>query len=613
MPLFTLPLALLGLASLPAVVAIYWLRNRLKRQEVSSLHLWMGQREAREGGQRVQKLQLPWLLILEMLALLLLVFAATDPRVLMGQQQRQLVVVLDDSFSMQAGGREHAQKQLIEIAADESPLAMRLVLAREEPLALTSLLTEPSQVSEAIEGWKCQAMAADLDRAIALAYELGGEQGRVLVLTDRLPLAITPKPRLKWMAQGEAQANIAIINAVRTDDQTSSQGERVLVEVANLWREKSSTQLRVNDASMSLDLEPGEVHRLWLEVKDPTVALAIRLSDDALLADNHVMLLPPKRSTVRVSMNVGDEQLRGMLNRAVKVSRTGQVVEGDGDLLLTDQAAGMSSAKRWLVRWQVEEDAAAFVGPFLKDEHHPLMDGLALEGVVWGAKQVDTMPGRTLLAAGNTPLVSAVDRSGPRGSQFDVHVRLNPSVSTVGSTPAFPVLLWNLLAWRQQSLPGLSQTNVRLGSQVTFTPWRAGDGAGVESAAASTQPASAANDAATDTTSDVTPLIPVVEIISPDGKSRQVQVHGQSVRVMADQPGVYELLAGERRYELASNVMSREESDMTALATQTLGSWETTTTLRTQYTSIAWLLLLGALGVLVLHTLLAWRSAGGVR
>lgn len=597
MPVFTLPLALLGLASLPAVVAIYWLRNRLRRQEVSSLHLWMGQREAREGGQRVQQLQLPWLLILELLALLLLVLAATDPRVLMGQQQRQLVVVLDDSFSMQAGSREKAAAKLMQIVGNESPLAIRLVLARDEPLVLSSLLTKPADVAQALQGWRCQSMSADLDRAIALAYELGDEQGRVLVLTDRLPLAMNAQPRMVWQAVGEAKANVAIINAVRTQEQSTGQTERALVEVANLWGEPVTTLLRVNDASLPLSLAAGETRRLWLDVKDATSSLAISLEDDALLADNRVMLLPSKRTPVRVEVNVKDAMLGEMLKRAVAVSHQGSVVDSDGDLLVTDQEAGaLSSPSRWLTRWLVEEEAAAFVGPFLKDERHPLMDGLSLEGVVWGAKQTDVMPGRAVLAAGNTPLVSAVDRSGPRGAQYDIHIRMNPAVSTAGSTPAFVVLVWNLLDWRQKSLPGLSQTNVRLGSQVTFTPQRA--------------KAVIPNASNTNQTPQITPQ---VQIIAPDGSVHEVQVPGQSVQVTVDQPGVYELVSANERYELASDVMSREESDMQSLATQTLGNWETTSTLRTQYTSIAWLILLGALGVLVLHTFIAWRSGGGVR
>ena len=75
MPLLTFPLAL----------AVVWRRsrqvggdllancgNRFQRRVVSSLMLWQDQREARDGGLRVQRIQTPLLFFLEILALLLL-------------------------------------------------------------------------------------------------------------------------------------------------------------------------------------------------------------------------------------------------------------------------------------------------------------------------------------------------------------------------------------------------------------------------------------------------------------------------------------------------------------------------------------------------------------
>ena len=40
MPAFTYPLAWIAALTLPALVAIYFLRHRFRRQQVSSLLLW---------------------------------------------------------------------------------------------------------------------------------------------------------------------------------------------------------------------------------------------------------------------------------------------------------------------------------------------------------------------------------------------------------------------------------------------------------------------------------------------------------------------------------------------------------------------------------------------
>src|SRR5262245_45749224 len=110
-PVFTYPWALLGLATIPALAAIYWLRSRQRRVVVSSLLLWLDAPEAREGGRRLERFQAPLLFYLELLLLLLLVLAAANPHLPVSQGARPLVVVLDDSYSMQAGGDQSPRRR----------------------------------------------------------------------------------------------------------------------------------------------------------------------------------------------------------------------------------------------------------------------------------------------------------------------------------------------------------------------------------------------------------------------------------------------------------------------------------------------------------------------
>ena len=53
MPFFTYPLAWIAAITLPALVAIYFLRHRFRKQSVSTLLLWQMHRESREGGRRI--------------------------------------------------------------------------------------------------------------------------------------------------------------------------------------------------------------------------------------------------------------------------------------------------------------------------------------------------------------------------------------------------------------------------------------------------------------------------------------------------------------------------------------------------------------------------------
>jgi len=80
--------------------------SRYRKHTVSSLMLWMQQRESREGGTKIERFQTPLTFFLELLALLLFVLAAVGPKYHAAKGTRPLVVVLDDSYSMLAGGSD---------------------------------------------------------------------------------------------------------------------------------------------------------------------------------------------------------------------------------------------------------------------------------------------------------------------------------------------------------------------------------------------------------------------------------------------------------------------------------------------------------------------------
>ena len=140
-PFLTFPLALIALASLPALAAIYILRNRFRRRQVSSLVLWRFNVQSKPGGAKIHRLQLPLLFFLELLVLALLVAAAAGPRWKLPQSTRPLIVVLDDSFSMRAvrdgvSAQARARDFLEKLFRRQPPPSTRFILAGTEPRLL---------------------------------------------------------------------------------------------------------------------------------------------------------------------------------------------------------------------------------------------------------------------------------------------------------------------------------------------------------------------------------------------------------------------------------------------------------------------------------------------
>jgi hypothetical protein len=589
MPVFTFPLAFVALLAVPALVAIYWLRTRARERRVSSLLLWRDEKQRWEGGRRIHRLQTPLLFFLELLVIWLLVMAAAGPMMRAGDAGRPLVVVLDDSFSMLAGNEDSARRRAVRAIENELRgnryAPVRFVLAGESPQLLGETTDNADQAVRLLQNWKCGAPTAKLEEAVAFAFELGGSRARVLAATDHAPVEELNDSRWQWWSFGSSTRNFAFINAARTqrDDE-----DRVLLEIANLSSSSGTTILTIESGDpgnpqsairnpQSIQLGPGETRRILLTLKPGAPALRARLGDDALRVDNEVVLLPEPNKTVRVDLRLRDATLRALIERAVESSQNATLTADRPDLVITDESESkVENTDAWTLRIIAEKDAASFLGPFVVDRAHPLAEGLGLGGVVWGGGKSQQLAGTPVITAGNIPLLTDVDRAG----RHDLRLRLRPDLSTLQESPNFPVLIWNLINWRAQAMPGLQQANVRLGGDATLT---------VESG------------------------VEEVRVVDPQRNTRQLPVRDKAVMIKADSVGVYEISANQSRSAFAANALQREESDLAQAASGRWGNWANAAALQWGYRSVAWVLLLLAMIALAIHAWLVWRNAAGRR
>lgn len=599
MPFLTYPLALMAAAALPALAAIYILRNRYRRRTVSSLMLWEFAVLSREGGAKVNKLQLPLVFFLELIALALLVTAATGPRWQLPAHARPLVVILDDSASMLASessgtGMSPATK---EIAPANSPrakaaaalddllksrkfLSIRLVLAGPKPRVLGSAVTTAPEVREALAQWTCQSPDAALDAAIALANDLGGPQSQLLVLTDHAPPGSEfSGDRIQWWAFGATHPNLAFVNATRT---THGDADRVLLEVANFSASASaSAAYRITSGSnllrsATLSLEPRARQRLILNLPANTPAIEATLAADALAADNRVTLLPAVRKRIRVQNSLEDAALRSLVDKALDATGLRSSLAAAPEIILHNARATPAGTNAWGLRFLAETNAATpHTGPFIVDTAHPLTRGLALDGVVWTAAPPGTNQfGLPIVTAGNTPLLSATEDALGR-QQITLH--LVPDRSTLTATPNWPIFFWNLLTWRARETSGLLESNFRLGSEVSVrTPTNS------------------------------------VQLTLPNGSIRTLTKHADEFVLEPETSGLYTVTAGASSWQFAANLLAPEESDLANAKSGKWGKWERPEETRREYSSVLWLFVLGALVVMVTHLFLVTHSKGRV-
>ena len=222
-----------------------------------------------------------------------------------------------------------------------------------------------------------------------------------------------------------------------------------------------------------------------------------------------------------------------------------------------------------------EEDASAYVGPFMVDRSHPLTEGLSLEGVVWAAGKTPHLPGVPIISVGNIQLLTESTRLAGRR---EVRIRLRPDLSTLQDSPNWPILIWNLLEYRTVHTPGLKQSNLRLGMQAVFVA-----GSGAES----------------------------TRVLHPDGESQEVLIRGGTATVTANDVGIYEIHTDGATHLFASNALCKEESDLSGCASGRWGNWRDRVSLRREYRSIGWVVLLTSAALLTGHMALTARGRRG--
>jgi hypothetical protein len=578
--IFAAPWALLGLVALPAAAGIYVLHNRSRPKRVSSLMLWTDQSLPRQGGRTVQRLQLPLLLILELLALALLVLAAVNPHMQLGATRQRVVVILDDSYSMNAGDDSPRDRVMKEVRKRfrTGRINVQLVLAGREPRVLGEPVSSYAHLKSLLDQWTCQSPRADITSALALGRTVGGASAKLWVLTDKSPPPTFEDQEVFWQAWGRPEPNRAIVGAMRGSRRDEPYG---VLEVANFGPDSRETVLRVTDDSgedilpaQRIALGAGASATLLIDLPHEAGAVVATIDDEVLAIDDRAELLAPAERSIRVRVAMNDERLAEDVVDALSATQRVQIVEGSADLVVTDHEGPDPAPNVWTLRLVPSENPQAFTGPFLIDRAHPLCDGLSLDGVIWAADGETALAGRSAISAGNTVLLTDASLSHRRRI---IRVALSPRHSTLTDSIAWPVLLWNLLDYRAASLAGPSETNVRLGQPVVVS----------------------------------VPLsVQRVAISTPDGTVIERTVRDGMVVVPTDRVGRYRIEAGQRSYAVAVNALEPSESDLRANVTGQWGQWATRADRERHYSSVAWTPLLGAMVIMVIHQFLLGRSRG---
>ena len=232
-------------------------------------------------------------------------------------------------------------------------------------------------------------------------------------------------------------------------------------------------QTETNVLARDIDVPPG-ISSLTLPLPAALPAVRVFLSGDALMRDNDVILAEPRPRIVGVDNRLREGRGRQALIKALD-ALSGVTRAESAHLLFADASAvdGPQPPGVWRAgfgrapaAWLAAGDAKDFIGPFVLEKRHPLLQGVTLGGVVWsGALPLAAGAVRPLASAGDQALIGMAAAGNTRTDPA-ILFNLDLDRTNLIRTPDWPILISNLVEMRRQSLPGPERWNYRIGEWV---------------------------------------------------------------------------------------------------------------------------------------------------
>lgn len=596
---FANPWGLLGLLSLPAIVAIHMFHHRYPPLLISGAHLWGAEMQVTTAGRKRERLPITTSLILELLAALLISLVLANP--IFGDTGRveHLIVILDNSASMQAqppGEPSFRQSALAHLEKRVDQLQRNAVVTLMTTGRRIQKIVGPVSWPEAraaLTEWQPSETVHDMQPAWDRAAQLSAGNGQILFLTDHIPEeGVTLPDEMEIISVGQKCENIGFTTARWSFDSETGTGQ-IFLRLANYGSQPAEILLKGSTRTQELfqrktSLSAKTTAPIEIPIPGGVGEIVVELFSerDSLACDNSVTLIEPRVRTVKVANQLGAEHsAQAAVDKILTALPDVEVTSGTSPHLAIGPAAALphSSSSLWWLgigpfsNEKAEQDQALdLLGPFLLEKQHPLLNGVVLGGVVWGGVQKWPYEVVPIISAGSTPLMGRI--TGTLTTGFALNLDL--SRSNITQSPDWPIVMMNLIEERRNALPGLQRWNYRLTEDIQFRLYE-----GLADPAGKSPP-----ELVLESASGSKPLLrsEVVFISSPD------------------KPGVYTIKEGEQEFgRFAVNFFDPRESNLSDLTPGQLSPKSRPVELFAVDDPFSWLILLGS-GLILLAVISDW-------
>lgn len=489
---FANPLGLWALLAIPAIVAIHFFQRRFPPLRVASLHLWGLESNLKESGRNVNRLPVTGSLLLELSAALLIAILLSQPRFESLRTATHLVVVLDNSASMQSKpeGQESIRdlaKTFLQERIEEisGRCVVTIVTSGRRPVTLAGPAVEWEEAKKQLADWSPSEPMHDFEPAWDLAAQIAGRTGQLLFITDRMPEKsdITPT-NMEIVALGSPCDNLAIVHASweKLDD---SNKEIIFFNIRNFADRSNHVTATIRDSNRQtvfqkeLEIAAQKEVSVNAKLEDGIRFVSISLDGefDSLALDSEISLVEPRRRTLKVAVAfAAGHPAVGPIRRAINAL---------DDVVISDVATShlvigpaslepqLSREQWWLGIGPIDENAEkkrnartpSSTFPFMIERNHPLVQDLRLNGVRWGGVQDLARNVTPLVSCGGTPIFYRLNDVSFTAYTMNIDLKR----SNLTQSEDWPIFFQNFIEERKKELPGFSRWNYLIGQPIRLS------------------------------------------------------------------------------------------------------------------------------------------------
>ncbi len=550
---FIYPGAFSFLALIPLIILFYLLKLRRKPVIVSNIFLWVQSYSDARADKPFQKLRNNLLLILQILALLLLIFTRARPYVnTKFQGGDHIALILDNSASMQSTDTgktrfSEAQNSALRLIEQMNTHDQMMIISVSSCARVESTFTHNkgilSKTIKTIKPFDCSTGIRDA-LVLASASLKNYRDGKIFLLSDgAFPQLedMGEMPQVIFIPFGNRCNNTGITN-INLRRSTFSTDIEIMVETCNFSDEtrEFSMELYIDDELIDVHkISTGKGESQWeifhgINAQKGKVNVKLDINDDLAIDNNACAIISPPSLMKILLVTDGNPFLEHLLSilpgLQIFISTKSDYSSGKPyDLVIFDggEVPVIGEGNFVFLGTKINTDNFKINGEtenppvIARDKEHPVMRFVDFSDVhiEKAFKITQPLSGKVLLEAKDTPLICSLIEENFKA----LFIGFTIYNSDLVFRPAFPILFSNIIQYFNHISSDMSENMVKTGNAIKISNYN-------------------------------------VEIITPDGS--EMYMDGEKNFSDTFNTGIYTLKFGKEEKYIAVNLIDSTESNI---------------------------------------------------